>query len=67
MVKGCASLKDPVSEPTPLHSCDGARRRFENARKRSGLDRIVMGNEFVMLTIVLGCHPRMRSLLPTHI
>jgi hypothetical protein len=40
---------------------------FENARKRTGLDRLVVGNDFVMLAIAWGCHSHVRSLLPTHI
>lgn len=40
---------------------------FEDARKRTGLDWMMMGNDFVMLTIVWGCHSHVRSLLPSHI
>ncbi len=40
---------------------------FENARKRTGLDRLVMGNDLVMITVAWGCHSLVRSLLPTHI
>lgn len=42
---------------------------FANARKRTGLDRLVVGNDLVMLAIRVawGCHPHARSLLPTYI
>ena len=67
MVAGSANLKGSAGEPTPLHSCDGASDAFEDARKRTGLDRMVRGNDLVMLTVAWGCHSHVRSLLPSHI
>ncbi len=40
---------------------------FENARKRTGLDRLVVGNDLVMLAVAWGCHSHVRSLLPSNI